>query len=156
MKKKIILCLAIVTAFTLNLYAQKAMTFEEAAKQGTSYQELDKLYKSAVHANTTLAVFKTPQEQQSLQKAYVIFMQGLGAYLKANNFKWDKQVRCFNRIYFAKNGKVDYFLYNFKPGDITAEKENAFAKLLSLYIKDHQFSLSANEPFAQCSPIKYE
>jgi hypothetical protein len=112
--------------------------------------------KALVHANTNLAVFKTPQEQQSLQKAYIQFMQGLGTYLKAHNFKWDKQVRCFNRIYFTKNGKVDYFLYNFKPGDITAEKEKEFARLLDGFIQDHQFALTANEPFAQCSPIKYE
>lgn len=156
MKRKITLCLLVVMAFTLNLYAQKAMTFDEAAKQGVPYQDLDKLYKSAVHADVNLAVFKTPQEQEKLIQAYALFMQNLGAYLKANNFNWGKQTKCFNRTYFAKNGTVDYFLYQFSPDQITVEKEKEFAGLLTLFIKDHKFSLTANEPFAQCSPIKYE
>ena len=139
----------------IGLYAQNVFTFEQAAQQGKSYEYLDKLYKSAVHSDVKLAIFKTAAEQQSLQEAYVNFIKALGSYLRENKFKWDKQTRCFNRIYFAKNGKVDYFLYNFPSGEIAEEKEKEFVRLLTLFIKDQQFGLTASEPFAQCSPIKY-
>src|ERR1700744_1066013 len=153
--KKLTLLILVFIAFVCNCYAQKVITFQDAAKQGISYQHLDSLYKSAVHSDPKLAVFKTKEDQQKLQTAYINFMQGLGAYLKANNFRWEKQVHCFNRIYFAPNGKVDYFLYNFPPGEISAAKEQEFTNLLSQFVKNNQFGLTANERFAQCSPIKY-
>ena len=155
MKSKLILSIFLWVALAINVNAQKVMTFRDAELQGKSYQHLDSLYKSAVHSDVKLAVFKTKVEQENLQKAYVLFIQNLAGYLKQNNFKWEKQVRCFNRIYFDKRGKVDYFLYNFPKDEIAADKEKEFVRLLGLFIKDHQFSLTAKEPFAQCSPIKY-
>jgi len=155
MTNRIVLSLALCITFTANSYAQKVMTFQDAEKQGKSFQHLDSLYKSAVSSDIKLAVFKTKKQQENLQKAYVLFIQSLASYLKANHFTWDKQVRCFNRIYFDKNGKVDYFLYNFPKNEITTEKEKEFARLLGLFVKDHKLTLTANEGFAQCSPIKY-
>jgi hypothetical protein len=140
---------------TFMIDGQKVMTFQEAEKQGKPYQYLDSLYKSAVHSDSTLAVFKTPAEQQVLQKAYVDFLRQLGDFLKANNFKWEKLTRCFNRIYINSDGTVDYFLYKFSKDQITEEKEKEFERLLTIFLKDHKFSASAKEKFAQCSPVKY-
>lgn len=139
----------------LNTYAQKGMTFEYAVLHGKPYQHLDSLYRSAVHGNPKLAVFNTPQDQQRLQTAYMQFMQSLGIFLKSNNFKWDKPTRCFNRIYFEPGGKADYFLYNFPTNEISIAKEKQFNLLLNRFLKSHKISITANEPFAQCSPIKY-
>jgi Predicted Zn-dependent protease (DUF2268) len=134
---------------------QKAMTFQEAEKQGKSYPYLDSLYKSAVHSDTSQAVFKTPEEQQILQKAYGDFLKALGTFLKTNNFKWEKLTKCFNRIYINSDGTVDYFLYKFSKDQITEEKEHEFERLLNIFLKDHKFPASAKEKFAQCSPVKY-
>ena len=153
--KKITGCIIVCLVFVINSYAQTVITFQDAAKQGISYQHLDSLYKSAVHTDPKLAVFKTKEEQQKLQTAYINFIQSLAAYLKTNHFKWEKQVHCFNRIYFAPNGKVDYFLYNFPIGEISDSKEKEFTRLLSVFVKNNKFGLTANERFAQCSPIKY-
>jgi hypothetical protein len=136
-------------------YGQKAMTFQEAEKQGKSYPSLDSLYKSALDSDSTKAVFKTPAEQQVLQKAYVDFLKGLGDFLKANNFKWGRLTRCFNRIYINSDGTVDYFLYKFSKDQITEEKEREFERLLNTFLKDHKFPATAKEKFAQCSPVKY-
>jgi hypothetical protein len=155
MRKKVCLVMLFSLA-TIVMHAQNVMAFDQAAKLGKSYEYLDKLYKSAVHSDAELAVFKTADEQQSLQKAYINFITDLGGYLRANNFTWDRQTHCFNRIYFAKNGKVDYFLYNFSSGEISVEKEKEFVRLLSMFLDDHTFGLTAGEPFAQCSPIKYK
>lgn len=133
----------------------KIMTIPEAIKEGTSIQYLDSLYKSAVHSNNDLAVFKTPEEQQKLQKAYISFFQNFGEFLKKNNFIWDKTTRCFNRIYMNSDGTVDYFLFNFQKDQLTATKEKEFTRLLSLFTKENKFPISANEKFAQCSPIVY-
>ena len=156
MKYKRLIFVLLLFLSLFNLYGQnKALTFQKAEEQGLSYIHLDSVYKSAVHSDTTLAVFKTPEEQENLQKAYVHFIKELATFLNENNFKWGNQTRCFNRIYFNSDGTVDHFLYNFQKDALTAQKEKEFDRLLNIFIRDHKFPLTANEKFAQCSPIKY-
>lgn len=142
-----------------NAFAQKlGLTFQEAKKQGISINALDSIYKSAVHVDSSKAVFKTDDAQKALYEAYVELLTDLGKFLSANNFKWDEPTRCFNRVYFSNDGTVDYFLFNFlgqpeeKPSE---EKQEEFEELLNRFIKDYQFSLTADEKFAQCSPVTY-
>jgi len=133
----------------------RAVTFEQAAKAGFSYQHLDSLYKSAVHSEAKLAVFKSADEQAKLQQAYAKLINELGIFLQSNGFKWEKQTRCFNRIYFTPAGKIDYFLYSFPKDELAPQKEKEFGRLLNQFIKDHRIAITAAENFAQCSPIKY-
>jgi len=118
-------------------------------------QHLDSLYKSAVHTDVKLAVFKTKEDQAKLIKAYTQLLQDLGKFLKDNHFKWEVLTRGFNRIYLNANGKIDYFLYNFAKDQLTSAKEKEFSRLLNLFVKDYQFALTAQEKFAQCSSVKY-
>lgn len=136
-------------------FAQVAMTFKNAEAKGKSFRYLDSLYKSAVHKDMNLAVFKSQEERAELQKAYVGLIKDLSTFLQSNNFRWEKPTRCFNRIYFNPNGIIDYFLYNFSADQIVPEKEKEFDRLLNLFIKNYRFPLNAKERFAQCSPIKY-
>ena len=137
------------------------LTFQEAENQGIRITHLDSIYKSAVHADTSLAVFKADAEQQAMSEAYIKLLQDLGKFLTENNFKWENPVSCFNRIYFSPDGSIDYFLYNFlnknvKTGEaLSQEKQIAFNHLLNLFIKDYKISLTAKERFAQCSPTRY-
>lgn len=134
------------------------LTFQNAEKQGISIKHLDSVYTSAVHTDTTLAVFKTESEQEAMQKAYIKLLQDFGKFLSENNFKWEKPTRCFNRIYFNADGTVDYFLFNFlgKPEDKPSENiEKEFQRLLNVFISDYKFSLTAKTKFAQCSPTTY-
>jgi hypothetical protein len=152
--KNTLLFLILLASITIS-FAQVAMTFKNAEAKGKSFRHLDSLYKSAVHIDVNLTVFKSQEEQAELQKAYVGLVKDLAAFLKSNNFKWEKPTRCFNRIYFNSNGTIDYFLYNFSADQIVPEKEKEFDRLLNLFIKNYRFSLNAKERFAQCSPIKY-
>jgi hypothetical protein len=157
--KKILIILPFLIIAHVLVYAQHiGMTFQEAKKQGISISELDSIYKSAVHVDTSLAVFKTESEQETMFNCYVKLLQDLGKHLTDNNFKWDKPTNCFNRIYFNSDGSIDYFLFNFlgKPEEKPSEaQESEFVKLLNVFIKDYQISLTANAKFAQCSPATY-
>jgi len=133
------------------------LTFEDAEKQGILH-DLDSLYKSAMHTDTSKAVFKTEEEVNAMLGAYTKLLQDLGHFLSDNNFKWNKPTRCFNRIYFNTDGSVDYFLFNFlgKTNDKpSAKKQKEFQRLLTLFIKDYKFALTADTKFAQCSPVTY-
>jgi hypothetical protein len=157
---KIILLLMLVPASFLSS-AQQASAITDAEKQGITIEGLDSIYRSAVHADTSLAVFKSESEQDTLLKAYTQLLQDFGSYLKRNGFKWAHPTRCWNRIYFDTAGRIDYFLYNFtskdrKPEDLlTVEMQAEFNRLLSLFIRENQIRIQSHVPFAQCSPVTY-
>ncbi|GAA4057975.1 hypothetical protein [Flavobacterium chungnamense] len=110
-----ILKLFLILLFFNNLHSQsKVFSVEEAQKIGINIEKLDLEYKSAVHIDSTKAVFRTEAQQQKLQESYIKLLQDFGSFLNKNNFKWESKTKCFQRIYFAPNGKIDYFIYNFK------------------------------------------
>ncbi len=133
--------------------AQKGMTFAEAEASGTSIRTLDSLYQSALHSDSTKAVFGNRQDE--LTNSYTRLLKDLNAYLHEHNYRWEQETRCFNRVYFNKDGHIDYFLYNFKKGAIAPEKSVQFEALLNEFIKTYRFPLSAPVNFVQCSPTVY-
>jgi hypothetical protein len=144
----------VVLSFAQTLFAQKmAIQFQEAEKQGISIKELDTLYPSALHSDSTKAVFRGREKE--FYGSYVSLLKELGSYLKKHGYTWGKTTRCFNRIYVNKDGSVGYFLFNFKEGVIEATKEKEFKRLLGDFIKTYQFPLESKSNFAQCSPVVY-
>jgi hypothetical protein len=140
--------------FTETLFAQKiAIQFQEAEKLGISIVKLDMLYPSALHADSTKAVFRGREKE--FYDSYFSLVKELGSYLKKHNYTWGKTTRCYNRIYINKDGSVGYFLFNFKEGMIDAAKEKEFKKHVGDFIKTYQFPLASQSNFAQCSPVVY-
>lgn len=146
-------------SITILFGQQRGMTFQEAEISGIRISFLDSTFKSAVHVDSTKAVFKTEKEQESMGKAYIKLLQDLGKHLSDNNFHWDKPTRCFNRIYFNPDGTIEYFLFNFigksieeRPSD---EQQEMFKKLLNDFIKHYKIDMKADTKFAQCSPTTY-
>jgi hypothetical protein len=148
------LLFSILFTFTVSFtYAQKAMTFGEAERSGTSIRTLDSLHKSALDADSAKAVFGNNKD--AFIKNYIDLLKDLNQYLHEQGFSWEQETRCFNRVYFNPDGSIGYFLYNFKKGAITPEKEKQFNTLLNEFIKTYRFPLSAPVKFAQCSPTVY-
>jgi hypothetical protein len=127
---------------------------ENAEKDGVSVTGLDGRYKSAVHIDSTKAVFKTEKRRDSLVNAYTDFLQQLGDYLKANGYKWEKETKCWNRIYFRPDGTVDYYLFRFRT-EISDEKVKRYKDLFRSFAATHKIGIHANENFAQCSPVVF-
>ena len=130
-----------------------ADTFQHAETSGYSMQQLDKQYKSAIGAGDV--VFKGDDEKR-LIIAYTTMLHDLNKYLNQNNFRWNSQVRIFNRIYFEPDGSISYYLVNLKPTGLDDEKQKAFVTLLSNFIQHYKIKITANARFAQCSPVVYE
>ena len=137
----------------LSGHGQVAMTFEEAELKNISMTHLDSIYKSGIHSDPSLAVFDSNQDEYI--EAYKKLLHDLGQYLEVNDFIWENPTKGFNRIYFAKSGSIDYFLFMFRPNQLTKDQETRFEELLRLFIVDYKFSLSAEVSFAQCSPVTY-
>mgnify|MGYP006955599171 FL=1 len=145
--------LLLLLSFSFVSQAQQAMSFTQATDQGINLQELDSTYKSGIHSDASKAVFAGQQDEYI--QAYYSMLHELSTYLNQNEFKWGGQTRCFNRIYFAEDGSIDYFLYNFKEGEIAEDRLTQFSTLLGQFIKDYKFALSKDVKFAQCSPVNY-
>lgn len=149
----------IITALLISLlgfsgHSQVAMSFKDAPQKGIEVKTLDSNYKSAIDSDLQKAVFKTDAEIEKHITAYQEFLMNFGAFLEDNNFKWEENTRAFNRIYMRPDGTIDYFLYQFNT-TIPEVKEKEFNRLLNIYIKDRKFGITANEKFAQCSPVTY-
>ena len=150
MKKLLPLILILLTAA---VFGQEAMPFKEAREKGI-YPKVDSIYKSAIDSDISRAVFKTEEDIQKHIAAYQDFLLQFGQFLADNEFEWTEDTRCFNRIYMSPEGRVEYFLYDFKT-PLPELKATEFRRLLSLYIKSNNFGVTAPVKFAQCSPVTY-
>src|SRR5437870_4739149 len=94
----------------------------------TSQHSLDSIYQSGFHTDTSLAVFKSKADQKKLYDAYMAFLQDFGKFLKANQFVWKQETKLWNRIYFDKEGRVEYYVYDFKT-DIDPKMEKRYKNI---------------------------
>lgn len=136
----------------VSLSGQQALSFQEAREIGI-YPKIEEEYKSAIHSDPDLAVFKTEEESKKLVDSYVAFLKELGAFLSEQGYKWEESTHGFNRIYIESDGTIDYFIYDLKKLD--QEKIHQFQQLLQEYIGTHKFGITAPVKFAQCSPVTY-
>lgn len=128
---------------------------KRAQEEGIHIEQLDSMYRSAVNvADSSLAVFKTREMSDSLIGSYQKFLKGLGKYLRENHFEWGKETKCWNRIYFNADGRVDYYLFDFKT-DVADEKTERFKKLFKSYASTHKINISAAVNFAQCGHVTF-
>ncbi|MCU0467002.1 MAG: hypothetical protein MUF58_00240 [Arcicella sp.] len=147
-----VICILLLLIFMQNtLIAQKCITFQEAETMKLIPQ-LDSLYKSGIDSDSTKSVFKNTEQYR---KAYQKILIQLAQFLAKNNFKWGKQVRCFNRIYFSQKGMIDYFIFDIKDEQITDTQKVRFKELVQQFSQTAQFDLHSIQKFSQCSPVKY-
>lgn len=131
---------------------KKGFLRDKAEMNGVNVAELDSAYKSAIHSNPKLAVFT---DQEAVSKAYIQLLTDLGNFLASKNFEWERSVSGFNRIYFDKDGSIDYFIYTFRGDVLSPYQVSQFDQLLNEFIKNYTFPLHADVKFAQCSPVTY-
>jgi hypothetical protein len=154
--KKLFLLILVFSGLLTATQAQKVVsTFRQA--EGTAYAmpKLDAQYKSAIHSDTSQAVF-TGENEKKLIAAYQQLLLEVGKHLSANNFTWDKPTRCFNRFYFSKDGSIDYYLFNINPQEADSQKQAEFQRLMTQYIQSHTLQVKGPVKFSQCSPVVYK
>lgn len=138
-----------------SVYCQKrGMTFSEAAKKENTLQHLDSIYLSGVHVDTTKAAFSRVLFD-SVHREYISLLKSLGKYLSEKGFKWGNKTQCFNKIYFTGTGEIDFFLYNFTPGQIDSSKMKTFENHLNEFIKGYIFPIATKKKFTLCSSVMY-
>lgn len=151
---RVILLLSLFSIFSQHAYSQvKVLTFDQAIDQAIDIPQLDTQYPPAIGAGEEV-VYRN--QDQAFIEAYSGMLNELNQYLNGQGFYWENPVRCFNRFYFNEKGKVDFYLFKFKPGSVSEEKQKEFSELIEAFLKDYQFSLPSQKRFAQCSPVVYQ
>jgi len=147
---------AILLSFALNASAQHvASTFQAAEGSVYAMQKLDAVYPSAVSSDTIKEVFKGAQQAKFIT-AYTSMLNELAIYLHKNNFLWGAPTRIFNRVYFAADGSINYYLVNLAGTGLDDTKQKRLLDLLNTFITTNKINITANTRFAQCSPVIYK
>lgn len=100
----------------------------------------------------------SPSEYQEVTAAWSNFHNKVNNYLHEINFKWevtDSAITVFNRIYFDKNGAVDYYAFKVLNPGVSEEKQLEFEKILKQFSNEKTLNLKRDSQFAQCGKTKY-
>jgi len=131
--------------------AQLVAHIMKVHETGLNISLLDNTYPSALHADSTLGVFK--DQEKEFQSSYLKMINDLASFLRKNSLTFTTTVEGFNRIYFNDEGHVDYYLYQFKPNQLSAEKEKLFVQLTNQFLGTYTFPMKTESNFSQCSPF---
>lgn len=141
----------ILLATSLPCISQEVMSIEAYRSIG-HITDLDTLYMSGVDVDSTRAAFGDRQDE--FMRNYSGFYKELDAYLVAHGFAWDDTTRCFNKLYFHPDGKMDKYLYGFRS-KVPPEKQLRFESLATDFLKDYRFPMTNPVPFRQCGPCTF-
>ncbi len=98
-------------------------------------------------------------ERTIVYKAWSEFHKKLSKYVKQVKFDWevpDSTITIFNRVYFDKNGYVDYYKFKIKNSSISTKKIKEYEKILQKFCKKEKLDIERPEKFAQCGTIIFQ
>lgn len=135
--------------------AQNCMSIDSYEASGKEVVELDSLYPSAMHIDSTIAVFYGREKE--FYSSWVGLLNDLASHLSENDFKWEVPTRCFNRVYFNADGSVNTYLFNFLSEDVDSAKQERFTLLTNDFLKKYKLKLDspASSNFSQCGPATF-
>lgn len=100
----------------------------------------------------------TESEYKAVTQSWSKFHKKIDEFIKEKNFKWevtDSTISIINRIYFTKDGSIEYYAFKILNPSISYKKRTEFEKILENFSKETKLELKRNEPYAQCGKIKY-
>lgn len=123
-----------------------------------AYNEIKKLNLDSTYTNLLDPRNVSESEYKIIAKSWSEFHKKVSQFIKEENFKWevpDSTITIFNRIYFDKNGTIDYHTFRIKNPSVSDEKQAEYEKLLQKLSKEVKLDLKRSEQYAQCGKTKY-
>ncbi|MBU2527320.1 MAG: hypothetical protein KKC03_12035 [Bacteroidetes bacterium] len=123
-----------------------------------AFNEIKKLNLDSIYPNLLDPKNVTESEYQEVEKSWVKFHENVSEFIKFENFDWevpDSTITVLNRIYFSKEGTVDYYTFKIMNHSVSAEKRAEYEKVLQKFSENVKIDLDRNEQYAQCGKIKY-
>ena len=97
-------------------------------------------------------------EREAVINSWTNFHKKVNEFLEEENFSWevpDSTISIYNRIYFDKNGNVNYYVFNINNPSITEDKKTEFENVLMQFSKNVKLELQRDQEFSQCGKTKY-
>lgn len=154
--KKIISIIALVMCVSCK---DKHKTMVVNSQNELEYSKIKKLELDKHYRNLLIPQNSTKEEYAEVAKTWRDFHRQIGKIVKENNFSWnvkDSSISVFNRIYFTKNGEVDYYMFKVLNKNVSEEKKAAYEKLLAKHISKVKIDLKRENQYAQCGKVRYQ
>ena len=97
-------------------------------------------------------------ERESVINSWSNFHKKVSKFLLEEKFDWevpDSTISIYNRIYFDKNGNINYYVFNINNPSISEGKKAEFETVLAKFSKSVQLELQRDQAFSQCGKTKY-
>lgn len=115
--------------------------------------DLDSFYDNLLDPNNV-----SENERQEVIESWSNFHKKIVAYLKESQFNWnsdDKSIRINKRIYFEKDGSVNYYVFKIENLKISEETKQEFLKVLKKFVAENKIDYTKDTVFAQCGIVEY-
>lgn len=129
-----------------------------SAHNKIALNEIRELYLDSTYTNLLDPRNVTESEYKDVTKSWSEFHKKVSKFIKEENFKWgvpDSMITIANRIYFDKNGTIDYYTFKIRNKSVSAEKSAEYEKVLQKFSKEVKLDLKRDKNYAQCGNIKY-
>ena len=116
--------------------------------------KLDSLYLDLLNRETV-----TDSVRKNIFNSWSNFHDKLDDFMKKENFEWEidsLDVKVYQRVYFTKDGEIEYYLYNIKNELVSLEKKVEFGKLIEKFSQNAKFEIMRNEKYSQCGTNVYK
>lgn len=125
----------------------------------TNFEKFKELKLDDSYVNLLNPMFSKKEEFKDVLKSWGDFHNKVNEVLVANDFSWeipDSSITVVNRIYFNKDGGVNYFLVNVRNDNVSDEVKNKYITLLNTHLDELSIELKREDKFAQCGKVKYK
>ncbi|MBR1851332.1 MAG: hypothetical protein IJ789_08205 [Bacteroidales bacterium] len=124
----------------------RAVLLPEAAELGLTLDSMEHHYPNGMQ----LLGDSIPQ---AYMQSWMAFVQGLSQALREAGIDWTENYRLWGRAFFAPDGSVDHYFYNWTlPPD--EEWQAQFRAVLEEYLSTFRFQYPMRQRFAQCGGIR--
>ncbi|MGB1218023.1 MAG: hypothetical protein ACPG5P_09110 [Saprospiraceae bacterium] len=114
---------------------------------------LDNKYTNLLNPKNT-----SDDEYEDVLESWTSFHQEMKEMMDVSGFDWgvpDSMIHLVNRIYFDKEGKMEYYSYRILNPSISAKKNREFGELISSIGSQININLQRGDKFAQCGKVVY-
>ncbi len=155
MKKKLLYILFFMFFLEMG-NAQKPMVINS---DSTACYPLDLVKMKEQYENMIDPRILSEAEIEQLVDKWIKFHKKLKKYLDEVEIQWnvpDTLIKLSIRVYFDKNGNVDYYFYTFLNKNIPWEAQRKFKEILYKFSKETNIGIRREKNFAQCGSLYIE
>ncbi|MCF6352855.1 MAG: hypothetical protein L3J06_07580 [Cyclobacteriaceae bacterium] len=124
----------------------------------TDFNDYRKLNLDSLYPNLLDPGNSTQEQHKKVIQSWSEFHQQVSKFMKDENFTWDSPdstISIVNKIYFNKNGTIDYFVFRILNPSIPDSKKIEFETVLQKFSKSIIMNLSRDSSYAQCGKTKH-